>query len=170
MKYSKKQLLSLLLSTAILIGNSAVSAAGFSSDANETVSFSEDSSSENDISLANPEDSFSDSDPTVQEDIFIEAPEITEAPEHTDPEGNPDLLEDSQSIEAFSSGEMAGELFSSGDAMNNTENADYILGRPMTEEEIQEQLDLMENMPAFSPAEDPDSDLSISKYGLLPSY
>ena len=170
MKYRKKQLLSLLLSTAILIGNSAVSAAGFSSDANETVSFSEDSSSENDISLADPEDSFSDSDPTVQEDIFIEAPEITEAPERTDPEGNPDLLEDSQSIEAFSSGEMAGELFSSGDAMNNTENADYILGRPMTEEEIQEQLDLMENMPAFSPAEDPDSDLSISKYGLLPSY
>ena len=101
MKYRKKQLLSLLLSTAILIGNSAVAAAGFSSDANETVSFSEDSSSENDISLADPEDSFSDSDPTVQEDIFIEAPEITEVPEHTDPEGNPDLLEDSQSIEAF---------------------------------------------------------------------
>ena len=110
MKYRKKQLLSLLLSTAILIGNSAVSAAGFSSDANETVS-SQRILPENDISLADPEDSFSDSDPTVQEDIFIEAPEITEAPEHTDPEGNPDLLEDSQSIEAFSSGENGQRTF-----------------------------------------------------------
>lgn len=170
MKYRKKQLLSLLLSTAILIGNSSVSAAGFSSGANETVPFSEDTSSENDISLADPEDSFSASDQTAQEDIFIEDPEITEAPEYTEPEGNAGLLDGSQNVEDFSSGEMEEELFSSGDTINNTEDADYILGRPMTEEEIQEQLDLMENMPAFSPAEDPDSDLSISKYGLLPSY
>lgn len=168
MKYRKKQLLSLLLSTALLIGNSAVSAASFSSGPSETIPFSEDTSSENDIILSDPEDSFSAQ--TVQEDIFIEEPEITEVPEHTDPEKNPDLLEDSQNTEDFSSGEMEAELFSSGDAMNNTGDADYILGRPMTEEEIQEQLDLMENMPAFSPAEDPDSDLSISKYGLLPSY
>lgn len=163
MKFCKKQILSLLLSTTLVLGSSAVSAAEFSSGTDAAETFSEENSSGDDLILLDPEDTFSDQ--TSQEELPSQ--EITETPAPSNPDEDSSLCEEAEETADFSSGAEQEDLFSSGDS---PETEDYILGRPMTEEEIQAQLALMDNMPAVSPLEDPDSDLSVRKYGLLPSY
>lgn len=69
----------------------------------------------------------------------------------------------------FSSGENA--LFTSDDSSASADDdLDYILGRPMTEEERQAQLAPLQNLKPMTPLDDVDSDLSsdIATYAVLP--
>lgn len=67
MKFCKKQIFSLLLSTTLVLGSSAVSAAEFSSGTDAAETFSEENSSGDDLILLDPEDTFSDQ--TSQEEL-----------------------------------------------------------------------------------------------------
>lgn len=62
-------------------------------------------------------------------------------------------------------------LFTSGDSsVSADDDLDYILGRPMTEEERQAQLAPLQNLKPMTPLDDVDSDLSsdIATYAVLP--
>ena len=59
-------------------------------------------------------------------------------------------------------------VFSSGAESPNSENIDYILGRPMTDEERQAQLAPLQNLDAFAPEPEVDSNIDIATYALYP--
>ena len=100
----------------------------------------------------------------------------------SDTAGSPDITADSVSSdqellsdqETFSDQELFSDqpesgTFSSGDTDNN-QAADYILGRPMTAAEWEEQLAPMENLTAYAPLEDAESELGISLYSTQAPY
>ena len=59
-------------------------------------------------------------------------------------------------------------VFSSGAESPNSENIGYILGRPMTDEERQAQLAPLQNLDAFAPEPEVDSNIDIATYALYP--
>ena len=75
--------------------------------------------------------------------------------------------DDSTSSDDFSSGDDEA-VFSSGSESPNSENIDYILGRPMTDEERQAQLAPLQNLDAFAPEPEVDSNIGIASYALYP--
>ena len=60
------------------------------------------------------------------------------------------------------------DTFTSGDSDETAENLDYILGRPMTEEERQAQLAPMQTLTTFTPEEEVNSDFSVSLCDIFP--
>lgn len=166
MKYRIKKLLSLLVSVSLVAGNITISAADFSSET-DAVIFSPESAAESEsdsIILSDEPDASPEQEETPE--LIISPPE-----EEALPEGTPEFTEIPSSNTAdipdkdFTDGEVApkNELFSSGETESTA--ADYILGRPMTEQEIQQQLALMGDPEAFAPSENPDSQLDIDMYG-----
>ena len=83
------------------------------------------------------------------------------------PAENEEAKDPADKINDFSSQEET--PFSSGEVLPK-KNTDYILGRPMTPEEIQEQLSLMGNSPSFAPMNNADSCLDISMYAVPDPY
>ena len=75
--------------------------------------------------------------------------------------------DDSTSSDDFSSDDDEA-VFSSGAESPNSENIDYILGRPMTDEERQAQLAPLQNLDAFAPEPEVDSNIGIASYALYP--
>lgn len=75
--------------------------------------------------------------------------------------------DDSTSSDDFSSDDDEA-VFSSGSESPNSENIDYILGRPMTDEERQAQLAPLQNLDAFAPEPEVDSNIGIASYALYP--
>ena len=75
--------------------------------------------------------------------------------------------DDSTSSDDFSSDDDEA-VFSSGAESPNSENIDYILGRPMTDEERQAQLAPLQNLDAFAPEPEVDSNIDIATYALYP--
>lgn len=75
--------------------------------------------------------------------------------------------DDSTSSDDFSSDDDEA-VFSSGSESPNSENIDYILGRPMTDEERQAQLAPLQNLDAFAPEPEVDSNIDIATYALYP--
>ena len=75
--------------------------------------------------------------------------------------------DDSTSSDDFSSDDDEA-VFSSGSESPNSENIDYILGRPMTNEERQAQLAPLQNLDAFAPEPEVDSNIDIATYALYP--
>ena len=73
--------------------------------------------------------------------------------------------DDSTSSDDFSSDDDEA-VFSSGAESPNSENIDYILGRPMTDEERQAQLAPLQNLDAFTPEAEVDSNIGIASYAL----
>ena len=73
--------------------------------------------------------------------------------------------DDSTSSDDFSSDDDEA-VFSSGAESPNNENIDYILGRPMTDEERQAQLAPLQNLNAFTPEPEVDSNIGIASYAL----
>ena len=181
MKYRKNKLLALLLAALIASGNVSVSGADFMSDP-ETLALEEQ------IFLSDSSDSgadeFSDTNEDSEENFISDDPFIdgssSSSPEPLETEK--ELLEESieelpaengeakdpaDKINDFSSLEET--PFSSGEVLPE-KNTDYILGRPMTPEEIQEQLSLMGNSPSFAPMNNADSCLDISMYAVSDPY
>ena len=138
--------LSVFLSVSLLTGNIFAG--------NQTV-FAETANEELDSDV----DFISDADDTPDVEITEETPADTTENKSASSEDN---------NEVFSSHEENEELFTSGDSKKTSEEPDYILGRPMTDEERQEQLSLMPNLTASVPVEDADSDFSIATYSELP--
>ena len=75
--------------------------------------------------------------------------------------------DDSTSSDDFSSDDDEA-VFSSGAESPNGENIDYILGRPMTDEERQAQLAPLQNLDAFAPEPEVDGNIDIATYALYP--
>ena len=75
--------------------------------------------------------------------------------------------DDSTSSDDFSSDDDEA-VFSSGAESPSSENIDYILGRPMTDEERQAQLAPLQNLDAFAPEPEVDSNIDIATYALYP--
>ena len=75
--------------------------------------------------------------------------------------------DDSTSSDDFSSDDDEA-VFSSGAESPSSENIDYILGRPMTDEERQAQLAPLQNLDAFAPEPEVDSNIGIASYALYP--
>lgn len=181
MKYRKNKLLPLLLASILAAGNVSVSGADFMSDP-ETLSLEEQIfSSESSDSGA---DEFSDTNENsdknfISDSSFINgssasSPEPFETEEELleesieePPAENGEAKEPTDKTNDFSSQEET--PLSSGEVLPE-KNTDYILGRPMTPEEIQEQLSLMGNSPSFAPMNNADSCLNISMYAVSDPY
>lgn len=88
-------------------------------------------------------------------------------PETGGPEEEPEFSDS----DIFSSQPEEEELFSSGEQEASDEDLDYILGRPMTEDEKAEQLAPMSGLTAYTPLENADSELGVSMYhSSMPYY
>lgn len=150
--------LSVLLSAAVLAGSftpAVQTVSAQSTDIDFISSDEEVTSSDTDISL---------------EDIDENTDASAEAAPDTD---IPDISQDSSgtSIENESPASSQTEdedTFTSGDSDETAENLDYILGRPMTEEERQAQLAPMQTLTTFTPEEEVNSDFSVSLCDIFP--
>lgn len=93
---------------------------------------------------------------------------LTVADEDASNEVQSDTAE-AEAYDDFSSDDNA-SAFSSDDDSQSTDEPDYILGRPMTDEERQAQLAPMQNLVPFAPEEEVDSDIDsdIASYALYP--
>lgn len=181
MKYRKNKLLALLLAALIASGNVSVSGADFMSDpealALEEQIFSSDSSDSgadgfsdtNEDSEENfiSDDPFIDSSSSSSPEPLETEKELLEESIEEPPAENEEAKDPADKINDFSSQEET--PFSSGEFLPK-KNTDYILGRPMTPEEIQEQLSLMGNSPSFAPMNNADSCLDISMYAVSDPY
>lgn len=182
----KKQGIALLLSFSLIFGSlSAVSAADFSDSeeiaAENNAFFSEESTAQTaaDFSPAaeETENSQNPEAESGQKNSSSGNPEIViENVEESDPEASADPDNTMQSGDSdgdvlFSSQTENQPIFSSGETESTGENLDYVLGRPMTEEEREEQLAPMSGLIPFAPLENVESDLGISMYNsLLPHF
>lgn len=150
--------LSVILSAAVLAGSftpAVQTVSAQSTDIDFISSDEEVTSSDTDISL---------------EDIDENTDASAEAAPDTD---IPDISQDSSgtSIENESPASSQTEdedTFTSGDSDETAENLDYILGRPMTEEERQAQLAPMQTLTTFTPEEEVNSDFSVSLCDIFP--
>ena len=151
-RYKKKRSLALLLTGALLFGNVPVYASQ-----NVEIDFSSSDSDENE------EGSFAANNTELTiEDTDELSPDEDESDSDTS-------SEDASNSATFSSSENE-TVFSSGDDDSDTdEDKDYILGRPMTEEERAAQLAPLQNLVEMAPAPEVDSDIGIATYAALPS-
>lgn len=77
---------------------------------------------------------------------------------------------DEESISGDFSSDASASAFSSGNDSQSDEELDYILGRPMTDEERQAQLAPLQDLVAFAPEAEVDSNVDIATYALYPEY
>lgn len=124
-----------------------------------------------DIDFISSDEEVTSSDTDISlEDIDENTDASAEAAPDTD---IPDISQDSSgtSIENESPASSQTEdedTFTSGDSDETAENLDYILGRPMTEEERQAQLAPMQTLTTFTPEEEVNSDFSVSLCDIFP--
>ena len=157
-QHGKKRTLALLLAGSVLFTNIPVSANAVS-----------------DVELSADESASDETDNTgntaTNDAVDISIDSIDENTASATVEDSSELQsvasDDSTPSDDFSSDD--GEaVFSSGAESPNSENIDYILGRPMTDEERQAQLAPLQNLDAFAPEPEVDSNIDIATYALYP--
>ena len=157
-QHDKKRILALLLAGSVLFTNIPVSANAVS-----------------DIELSADESASDETDNTgntaTNDAVDISIDSIDENTASATVEDSSELQsaasDDSTSSDDFSSDDDEA-VFSSGSESPNSENIDYILGRPMTDEERQSQLAPLQNLDAFAPEPEVDSNIDIATYALYP--
>lgn len=157
-QHSKKRTLALLLAGSVLFTNIPVSANAVS-----------------DIELSADESASDETDNTgntaTNDAVDISIDSIDENTASATVEDSSELQsvasDDSTSSDDFSSDDDEA-VFSSGAESPSSENIDYILGRPMTDEERQAQLAPLQNLDAFAPEPEVDSNIDIATYALYP--
>lgn len=157
-QHSKKRTLALLLAGSVLFTNIPVSANAVS-----------------DVELSADESASDETDNTgntaTNDAVDISIDSIDENTASATVEDSSELQsvasDDSTSSDDFSSDDDEA-VFSSGAESPNSENIDYILGRPMTDEERQAQLAPLQNLDAFAPEPEVDSNIDIATYALYP--
>ena len=157
-QHSKKRTLALLLAGSVLFTNIPVSANAVS-----------------DVELSADESASDETDNTgntaTNDAVDISIDSIDENTASATVEDSSELQsvasDDSTSSDDFSSDDDEA-VFSSGAESPNSENIDYILGRPMTDEERQAQLAPLQNLGAFTPEPEVDSNIGIASYALYP--
>ena len=157
-QHSKKRTLALLLAGSVLFTNIPVSANAVS-----------------DVELSADESASDETDNTgntaTNDAVDISIDSIDENTASATVEDSSELQsvasDDSTSSDDFSSDDDEA-FFSSGAESPNGENIDYILGRPMTDEERQAQLAPLQNLDAFAPEPEVDSNIDIATYALYP--
>ena len=155
-QHDKKRILALLLAGSVLFTNIPVSANAVS-----------------DIELSADESASDETDNTgntaTNDAVDISIDSIDENTASATVEDSSELQsaasDDSTSSDDFSSDDDEA-VFSSGAESPNSENIDYILGRPMTDEERQAQLAPLQNLDAFTPEPEVDSNIGIASYAL----
>ena len=157
-QHGKKRTLALLLAGSVLFTNIPVSANAVS-----------------DIELSADESASDETDNTgntaTNDAVDISIDSIDENTASSTVDDSSELQsaapDDSTSSDDFSSDDDEA-VFSSGSESPNSENIDYILGRPMTDEERQAQLAPLQNLDAFAPEPEVDSNIGIASYALYP--
>ena len=157
-QHGKKRTLALLLAGSVLFTNIPVSANAVS-----------------DIELSADESASDETDNTgntaTNDAVDISIDSIDENTASATVEDSSELQsvasDDSTSSDDFSSDDDEA-VFSSGAESPSSENIDYILGRPMTDEERQAQLAPLQNLDAFAPEPEVDSNIDIATYALYP--
>lgn len=157
-QHSKKRTLALLLAGSVLFTNIPVSANAVS-----------------DVELSADESASDETDNTgntaTNDAVDISIDSIDENTASATVEDSSELQsvasDDSTSSDDFSSDDDEA-VFSSGAESPSSENIDYILGRPMTDEERQAQLAPLQNLDAFAPEPEVDSNIGIASYALYP--
>ena len=157
-QHGKKRTLALLLAGSVLFTNIPVSANAVS-----------------DIELSADESASDETDNTgntvTNDTVDISIDSIDENTASSTVDDSSELQsaapDDSTSSDDFSSDDDEA-VFSSGAESPNSENIDYILGRPMTDEERQAQLAPLQNLDAFAPESEVDSNIDIATYALYP--
>lgn len=155
-QHSKKRTLALLLAGSVLFTNIPVSVNAVS-----------------DVELSADESASDETDNTgntaTNDAVDISIDSIDENTASATVEDSSELQsvasDDSMSSDDFSSDDDEA-VFSSGAESPNNENIDYILGRPMTDEERQAQLAPLQNLDAFTPEPEVDSNIGIASYAL----
>lgn len=155
-QHGKKRTLALLLAGSVLFTNIPVSANAVS-----------------DVELSADESASDETDNTgntaTNDAVDISIDSIDENTASATVEDSSELhsvaSDDSTSSDDFSSDDDEA-VFSSGTESPNSENIDYILGRPMTDEERQAQLAPLQNLDAFTPEPEVDSNIGIASYAL----
>ena len=162
-QHSKKRTLALLLAGSVLFTNIPVSANAVS-----------------DVELSADESASDETDNTgntaTNDAVDISIDSIDENTASATVEDSSELQsvasDDSTSSDDFSSDDFSSDddeaVFSSGTESPSSENIDYILGRPMTDEERQAQLAPLQNLDAFAPEPEVDSNIDIATYALYP--
>lgn len=155
---SKKRTLALLLAGSVLFTNIPVSA-----NAVSDVELSADESTSDETNNTG--------NTATNDAVDISIDSIDENTASATVEDSSELQsvasDDSTSSDDFSSDDDEA-VFSSGAESPNSENIDYILGRPMTDEERQAQLAPLQNLDAFAPEPEVDSNIDIATYSLYP--
>ena len=157
-QHGKKRTLALLLAGSVLFTNIPVSA-----------------NSVSDIELSADESASDETDNTgntvTNDTVDISIDSIDENTASSTVDDSSELQsaapDDSTSSDDFSSDDDEA-VFSSGAESPNSENIGYILGRPMTDEERQAQLAPLQNLDAFAPEPEVDSNIGIASYALYP--
>ena len=157
-QHGKKRTLALLLAGSVLFTNIPISANAVS-----------------DVELSADESASDETDNTgntaTNDAVDISIDSIDENTASATVEDSSELQsvasDDSTSSDDFSSDDDEA-VFSSGAESPNSENIDYILGRPMTDEERQAQLAPLQNLDAFAPEPEVDSNIDIATYALYP--
>ena len=155
-QHGKKRTLALLLAGSVLFTNIPVSANAVS-----------------DVELSADESASDETDNTgntaTNDAVDISIDSIDENTASATVEDSSELQsvasDDSTSSDDFSSDDDEA-VFSSGAESPSSENIDYILGRPMTDEERQAQLAPLQNLDAFAPEPEVDSNIGIASYAL----
>lgn len=146
-QHSKKRTLALLLAGSVLFTNIPVSANAVS-----------------DVELSADESASDETDNTgntaTNDAVDISIDSIDENTASA-------TVEDSSELQSVASDDDEA-VFSSGAESPNSENIDYILGRPMTDEERQAQLAPLQNLDAFAPEPEVNSNIDIATYALYP--
>ena len=157
-QHSKKRTLALLLAGSVLFTNIPVSA-----NAVSDVELSVDESASDETNNTG--------NTATNDAVDISIDSIDETTASATVEDSSELQsaasDDSTSSDDFSSDDDEA-VFSSGAESPNSENIDYILGRPMTDEERQAQLAPLQNLDAFAPEPEVDSNIDIATYALYP--
>ena len=157
-QHSKKRTLALLLAGSVLFTNIPVSA-----NAVSDVELSADESASDETNNTG------NTATTDAVDISVDSIDENTASSTVDDSSELQSAapDDSTSSDDFSSDDDEA-VFSSGSESPNSENIDYILGRPMTDEERQAQLAPLQNLDAFAPEPEVDSNIDIATYALYP--
>lgn len=157
-QHSKKRTLALLLAGSVLFTNIPVSA-----NAVSDVELSADESASDETANTG--------NTATNDAVDISIDSIDENTASSTVDDSSELQsaapDDSTSSDDFSSDDDEA-VFSSGAESPNSENIGYILGRPMTDEERQAQLAPLQNLDAFAPEPEVDSNIDIATYALYP--
>lgn len=156
--FSKKQTLAFLLAGSLFLTGIPVYAADADNSSTVLTAEDEGNTTDADVDISDSGISSDKADLTVESE---------------NPDTDLSFEEDSEDsgvttgseAETFSAGDDEA-VFSSGSETDSDEELDYILGRPMTEDERQAQLAPLQNLDAFTPEPEVDSNIGIASYAL----